>query len=96
MVQVGQPGREVARVRRRVRRGSAAVLQQHIPVVSSVKVGPPRQHLGEFKKMFKHSSRQSKSTDCICIFMQRQTWASVPPEANRSPALEKATVITGP
>lgn len=27
---------------------------------------------------------------------RRQTWASVPPEANRSPALEKATVITAP
>lgn len=48
MVQVGQSRREVAWMRRRVWRGSAAVLPQNVPVVSSVKVGPPHQHLEGF------------------------------------------------
>lgn len=56
MVQVGQSRREVARVGQRVRRSSAAVLQQHIPVVSPVKVGSPHQHLGDFEKVFRCTS----------------------------------------
>lgn len=55
-MQVGKSRREVARVRRWVRRGSTAVLHQNIPVVSSVKVGPPRQDLGGFKKVFRIAS----------------------------------------
>lgn len=96
VVQVGHSRREVARVRRGVRRGSPAVLQQDVPVVSAVEVGPPHQHLGKSKRCSGALPRKSKAWNVFMCSSKTRTWASVPPEANRSPALEKATVITGP
>ena len=110
-MKVGSSGVDVCHMWWWIGGGPPAVLLQDVLVGFGVKVCPPHQHLGNqgtsksFKTQVQFSTIKLKQKPwndkllrewgTLCKY-ETPTWPSAPPEAKRSPALEKATVITAP